>query len=246
MSNYPSPYQPPNPYGQGGYPPGYAPQDPYTEALKPARRAGILMFILGGLFLICGTCTMIGAVTPSDPEATAEAMAILGKFFGDMPMPSPEQLPSPAQSLITGGIQFAAALTLLALAVPVRRGGRSPIRGAIVATTALALIFVASQLINAARIGGTPVVTGSACVLIPIMTPFLLLLVWLVQAMKAAPIAEQWSAYQRQYWQYMQSQAYGQGPYGPQPGAPAPPPGQAPIDSYTPPPPPPPSDRDVP
>jgi hypothetical protein len=150
------------------------------------------------------------------------------------------------EMLITGTVQFLAAIALLALAMPVRQANRPAIIGAMAATGALMLQIAVGQLLGARGAGGGLVIVGAMCGMILFMTPFILLLVWLVQALKAAPIAEQWSAYQRQYWQYMQSQAYGQGPYGPQPGAPAPPPGQAPIDNYTPPPPPPPSDRDVP
>ena len=242
MSQYPSPYQPPDPYAQQWA--QYYGQTSCDQALKPARRASVMMFIVGPLFLLCGTCTLLGGLMPNDPEATTEAMSQLGRLFGGMQMPAPEQLPSRAESLVTGILQFLSALALLVLGVPVRRGGRQATVGAIFATSVLVLVMAASQLLSAARLGA-PMVAGAVCVLIPVSVPFVLLLVWLVQALRIAPMAEQWSAYQQQYQQYMQSQMYAQGPYGQQPGVPAPPPGQAPVQDYAPPPPPPP-DRDVP
>lgn len=56
MSQYP-PYQPPTvPYGYG-----YYPQDPLEVLLRPAKRASIFMFIMGGLLIPCGGLILLAS-----------------------------------------------------------------------------------------------------------------------------------------------------------------------------------------
>ena len=72
MSQLP-PYQPPSSTPYSGY--GYGqPYPPGPNPLAPAKRASIVMFILGGLLLTCGGCFGVFAVIPWEqmpPESQA-------------------------------------------------------------------------------------------------------------------------------------------------------------------------------
>ena len=55
MSQYPPQQYPPQlPPGYGHEHLGYGAPGPHP--LAPARRAGVMLFIVGGLMLLCGTC----------------------------------------------------------------------------------------------------------------------------------------------------------------------------------------------
>jgi hypothetical protein len=238
VSQNPLPYQPPDPYGQGYYHHQYH-QDPYQAALKPARRAGIMLFIVGGLSLICGGCLGVTAAMLTMPELADQ---IQGQHEA-------LTLPPPAPMAAFGLLWFFCAIVLLALGIPVMRASRRAIEAAIAVCILLMLTLVLSRIGMAAIQDQLPpalLVSGIICELIAFLAPFVLLLVWLSQALKISPVAEQWAIYQQQYQQYLQSQAYAQGPYGQQAGAPAPPPGQPPVQPYSPPPPPPPDGPDHP
>src|SRR4051812_36856777 len=93
MSQYPpSPYSVPY-----QYPVGYA-YDPYGQYLGPARRAGLLMIILGALFAVYAACNGIAFFAlPADqimrnnqvfakdaPQLDADTMKVLGVIFSTL------------------------------------------------------------------------------------------------------------------------------------------------------------------
>ncbi|HEY1628484.1 MAG TPA: hypothetical protein VGF52_01425 [Tepidisphaeraceae bacterium] len=213
MSQYPSPYNTPYP-GNFGF-------DPAAGLLAPARRAAILMFVLGGLSLACGVC--VGSVIKFAPLD----QMIQERHFQ---IPDSANLGMPPEQIIRIFLGTMAVLALvkaivtIILAIFVRRGGIGSIVTSIVLCV-LALLGILFELagsgVQAAR--GTP---GQ----IPVMATFLaalalygLLMVWLVQAAKAAPSVRAMRT-QSQLWQMQQQQQmYNQAGYAPPPPPPPPP-----------------------
>lgn len=191
------------------YPPpqyGYYPQsDPLDELLKPARRAGILMFVLSGLMLLCGA--LIGAVAaiPMDKlDLPAETMAELSKLEEEA------GVGLGVVFLLAGAMVATPAIVIFILAFFVRGGGAGSIVTSIVIVGLMAILIVI-QLVGAAP-------AGPVAMIIPgLMTAVVvLLMVWLIQAIKnAGQIKDIRLGRQMQQWQAMQyQQMYHQPPQG--------------------------------
>lgn len=230
LSQYPQQQpQPPYPtppigyHGYGGPLPGSATGNP------AAKRASILMIVLGVLMLLMGGC-----------------FAGLGKVLRQIDIPAEQkaqfeqlqaQLP-PGMSLETVFLIYGIAILVVAvvyvvLGILVRGGGRAWAITSIVLTT-LIVLFLAINAV--ASVIGPVGNAGGLCVAIVPLGLFVLLLVWLAQAMKAGPALSPADAAMRQYqmqmWYYQQQQqAYQQQqmPY------PQPPPGAGAI-AFPPPP----------
>jgi hypothetical protein len=211
VSQYPSPYQQPQYQGQP-YPQGYTGYDPYTDALAPCRRAGILLFVTASLFFLCGACSVIqGMVVPDDQiEAELRAMSAMNP-----------QMPQITVSMIrTFTIIISVLIALMgfifiALGIFTRRGSSGAIVTAIIFDSLLILIS------GCGTIGGLMTVpTGQAKaliqtgVLVVTLAIFIWLLVWLIQANKAAGAVKA-IAMQYQYYQAQQQQPYAQQPQYP-------------------------------
>lgn len=225
MSQYPSPYSTPYPYAAG-----YS-YDPTGQILAPARRAGILMLVFGGLGLVCGLCLgLVAAMVPMD-----ELIAKSG-----LQLPSTAGLGMSAEQLLRGlyivvaVLSVIASLMFLVLGVFVMRGSG----GAIITSLVLCILVILALGLNLLGSGfqlmmspGPAELLGAAFILIP-MSLQVLLLVWLIQAMRAATqLKALQMQYQAQYWQYQQQQQmYGQqgGYAAPPPPAAAPPPDERP------------------
>ena len=133
---YQSPYQPPTGYSNFDY---YQP-----DLLAPARRASLLMFILGGLALLSSLCCVgVGTMVPQlmqQPEFAQRMQSI--------PNASPEMLRM--AFIAMGSISILFAIAMIVLGVFVRRGGK----GAIVTALVLNVIAVLLMLVYIAG-GGT-------------------------------------------------------------------------------------------
>ncbi len=239
MSQYPSPYSPPPSYlSQFGY---YAP--PQLDLLAPAKRAGLLMMILGGLGVAIGLC-MAGAgrimqSTTMPPEVQSQIQQLETQsgvsFFTVV--------------AISGGILLLFAITMIVLGVFVRQGKMMAIILSIIATSILTLLLgiaVLGGLISAAQ-QGPQVIIGVCFWGVPLSLSILQLF-WLISAARSSPrAAALQQQYQSQYWQYQQNMhAYQNSGYGypgqpPAAGAPPqlPPSPMYPPSAMTPPPPPP-------
>jgi hypothetical protein len=215
MSQYPqfpSPYQAP-PYAI--HTPAY---DPTSPLLAPARRAGLLMIILGSALAVYSLCNGVSAlVLPADKLLEANPLA-----RSDANVVSP-------QTLKTVGVVFSAVMLLVGMAMIVlgvltRQNSSPAIVTGIILSSILALlagVFVLVMLVTGLT---APLMFGLACVLAIPLALLILNLFWLVQALRAVPqLRAMHAQYQAQFWQYQQSQqAYAQQPwYG---GAPPPPP----------------------
>ena len=221
MSQYPSPYQPPQQYpiGYGGYP------NPYGDPLAPARRAGIAMIVLGILALLMGGCfSVMGASLPSlmsqmSPEQS-EPIRRVETQFGM----------SPAKLMLAAGVVTLVIGALYIVLGALVRGGRM---GAVICAIILTALVVHYMLLNmvvaALTQGGAIGACGAGFVLLLFAVP----LIWLIPALRSRNnLAMLQAQQQAQMWQYQQAQqAYGQGgAYGYGYPAQPPPPPRAPDD----------------
>ena len=222
----------------------------YHDPLAPARRASVLLFILGFAMMALSVCNMVRISTISQAQLEAQMKLI-----------QPDQaLPFSFQTLrivtlVIEGVIVLVGLILLALGVPVRSGNPTATTVAMILTGLILLLMLFGLLISLVGLVISPLLGGTMlCTIIIPLVLFGLLFFWLIQAMRAARAAKTATQqYAAQYWQYYQQQqqqpAYGYGPYAPpmtpqQPPMIQPPP-QAPVQPpppSTPSPPSPPSD----
>ncbi|MGB7160360.1 MAG: hypothetical protein WBD40_19990 [Tepidisphaeraceae bacterium] len=210
MSQYPSPppYSPPP--QQPGYGYDFSYYQPQQDPLAPARRASIMMFVLGGLMALFGACNLISSLVMPADQVLAQQESLLGG------QPSPMSAEAiQALSAFMAISVCVVGVTIIVLGVSVRRGGMGAVVGAIIVSsivTLFLLLILVIAIIGAATI--SPLYGGFACVVCLPLLPFVVLLSWLVQAARAAPrIAMMKSQYQQQLWQYQQQQQMYQAGY---------------------------------
>jgi hypothetical protein len=217
MTQYPST---PPPYGYG--------YDPYqqqqSDALAPARRAALMMFLLAGMMLLCGVC--VGAFAMTVP---------MERLLQESGITLPQQ-PPPGMSvgeLMRIGYMVIAVGSLLAgiivvvLGVFVRRGGMGAAVASIVVVSLMLLVAGLSVVVSLPQMAQQPSAILGICVVLVPVALMVGALITLVQAAKAASsVNAMKQQYQFQTWQYQQQQqAYNQGGYA----MPQPPPGQPPA-----------------
>jgi hypothetical protein len=214
MSQYPSPYSTPYPQQQPagmGY--GY---DPAHTLRGPARRASVLMWVLGGLLLAGGACCgVVGSIPFGQIEMPAESRAQLEQLETQM-----QQLGLSFRTIFIGlgAASAAAGIALVVIAFFVRGAGMGGVVAGIVVTSMFTLALAVMTILGAIGMAGTrqPSAFLGLCLYLVPLALLVLLLVWLIQAARAAPAIRDLRAQQQsQYWQYQQQQAYyGQGGYG--------------------------------
>ncbi|HSV14434.1 MAG TPA: hypothetical protein VLI90_09250 [Tepidisphaeraceae bacterium] len=215
MSQYPSPYSPPPQYPGGYYP---APPDP----LAPAKRASLMMFILGPLVILAGTCLSLFAsalnqvtLQPDQQQAIDQVEKTTG-------------VPAHTLFMAAGVVMFVVGLLIVVLGLFVRRGGMgATITSCIV--TALILLWLGMNLLGAALHPMGASAGLGICFGVGIFILFGGLLALLVAAARAARgVAAGQQQLQAQYWQYQQNmQSYG-GYHAPMTPPPPPPPSAPP------------------
>jgi hypothetical protein len=225
MTQYPSPLQ----YGQT-YPYGSFP-DPRL----PARRAGVLMIVLGVLLLLMGGC--IAAVGAALPSFRDQMPAEQRQVFDDLEHRFNFSLQGVMVAM--GIITLAIGLANIILGILVRKGGIGTVVGSLVLTS-ISILFILLNIFGAVMQGANGAV--GLCFWVVALALFVLLLVWLIQAARASSkIDLMQQQYQAQYSQYQQAwQQYGQTGYPqgygyPQPPPPAPPAPQPPGNEPPPP-----------
>lgn len=228
MSQYPNPYQ--QPYQPPVYGPGYYAYDPFEPLLRPAKRASILMFIIGGLLLLCGLCS--GGMSAIDfrtlPGSSPDQLAELDRLE--------QQLGIPLRTLfiVSALLTGVPGLLFLILGYFVRGGGMGAVISSLVLTVIVALLQLLNLVFTGVQMAHDRSAATGACVAVIPLALLVLLSVWLIQAVRNAPkIADLRRGGQGQYMHSMhQAQMYQQGGYYPQ---------QPPPPPQSPPPPEPPS-----
>ena len=249
VSQYPPPYQQPPYPGQGSF-------DYYRQGvnpLGPARRASVLMFVLCGLGLLCGAfITFAGVIMTPEMIAQSPNSADFQEFERQF-----SGISIRAVMIAMGVFCRLPSILYGIMGFFVRSGKMAPVVLSMVLTgimVLLGLFGLLSVLVSGAR--NPAALPGGICMVgIPLVLS-IVLLVTLIQALRAAPtVAAAQQQFQAQYWQSMQQQQAAQLGYGygmpqsgygygaPPPTQPPAPPGQAPVDYQAPlmPPPPPPA-----
>lgn len=228
MSQYPpspyGPYQPSSPYTAPGYPApygyGYGP-----DLLAPARRAGIMMFVLGLLMTACSGLCIASVIFGLLDQAVQQDPRILQQI-------EQAQLGMDALQFVKvlygtcGGLGSLLGLILVALAFPVRKGGMASSIIALVLCVLTTLMFLFFTV--AAPLSGDPT---AILVGLPGLGIFGALVVMLAMAIRSISrhntamrqMQAQWMQYQQQYYGQMSLGAVGSG-YAQQQQPPPPPP----------------------
>jgi hypothetical protein len=188
----------------------YGGWDPREQLLAPARRAGLLMIILGAIAMGCGGCFFGGSFLPLNqlpPDSMAQLRQLEQMF--DMPITRIMR--------ILGVVLLIPGLAFIGSGIFVRRG---TLAGIVIASilTVMAILYLAFNALG--QLGaGEP---AGACLTAIVIGPTILVLVWLFQANR--------NRTQLMYFSSQYPQAYGHYPQMP-PGYPQPP---YPQQSYLP------------
>ncbi len=208
MSNYPPPYA-----GPPAYPSPYAgPPAPYyppAGAGSPAaRRAGLLMFILGPITLLMGGCFMcVAAALPAMAQQPSTARQV-DDLRAKMPLPAGVSLE--AFLAVIGVVVAVPGIALLVLGAFVRRGRRWAVVTSLV-LTGLVLLWLAANVLEAVlHLGSDGNQLLGGCVGVLFTAAFGLLLAWLIAALRGgAAAADPYQQYLSQYYYHQQmAQAY--------------------------------------
>src|SRR6185295_13925183 len=169
--------------------------------LAPARRAGAMMYLVGGIVLAAALCCAgMGAMFP---RIVAQQPEIMNKL-GEIPEATPQRIQLALVAI--GIVMLIVAILHLVLAPFVRRGSKGAIITGIVMTILLILAMGLQLLGSALQLASAKAEAGvSACVLLLVIALLVLQLVWLISAMRGADHALA-SQYAMQYWQYAQQQ----------------------------------------
>jgi hypothetical protein len=189
-----------------------------SDALAPAKRASVLMFVLAGVSIVGAFCCAgVGTVLPqlldSQPQMLQE--------FQKVPGFTPDLMRTTFIVMGIGAAIFGTALAILG--VFVRKGGAVPVTIALV-LSCLATLFVLYLMIEPMVLRRAPAGSTAAgvCMLAIPFALLILLCVWLLQALRSSgQVQAMKDQYAQQYWQY----AYQQQIYAQQQPPPPPPPG---------------------
>jgi hypothetical protein len=244
VTQFPAPYPPQQPqphqtapYTYGGQP-GYAFHTLGTDVLKPARRAALLMIVLGALVTLFGLCNAVTAMVMS-PEMVAEQESAM-KAAG-LPESNISAEAFRTMTVVMGALTLLVGVTFIVVGAFVRRGSRAATVTGLIVASALALLLGLFALLCLIAAFAAPVVAAYACLF---AIPFFLLIwliAWLAQAVRASgAVAAAHNQFNAQFYQYQQQQqayaypvppgyGYGYGYPAPQtqpqqPAAPIPPP----------------------
>ena len=228
MSQYPSPYTPPPVPPNYGYDFNYY-QPP--DVLGPARRASVIMFVVGGLLALGGLCCgAVGAVVPLD-QVMSQNPALAGR-----PGVTPELMK--VAVIVMGVLALLFGVALLVLGYFVRGGGMGAVVTSIVLVGIAVLLgglMVVSALFELGSTGGGPQLFAGMCIYILPLALLVALLVQLIAAARMAPrVALAKGQQQQLLWQYQQQQQMYQAGYT-APPPPQPPPPYPPMPPSAPP-----------
>jgi hypothetical protein len=207
VSQYPTPSTPPNAPGPGFY---YG-ADPWAHLTRPARQAGVMMMVLGGVGLVCAGCMgLLGGMVPLD-QMPPEQVAVFQQLEAQTGLSATTFI------RIMAGVMALPGLLLILLGAFVRAGSVVAQWISVILAGLILLVLGLNLLSGIVQMIADPAAAlahgvGIFMVLV-LMGLFILLMVWLIRAISASgQLKLARLQYQMQYWQYMQrQQAYAQG-----------------------------------
>lgn len=175
------------------------------DLLAPARRASLMMFLIGGFLLLGGLC-----------------MGVAGALFDQFPAEQREEIDKKleaqgldfkTQAVTMAVVMGTPGLALFVLAFFVRRGGFGSAVTAMVVASILAMLAGLSLVGNGLQaVSGNSSAALEACMMLGLLSALTLLIIFLVQALRAASqAAVMRSHFQQPMWPYA-----GQPPMHPQ------------------------------
>ena len=186
VTYFPSPYSPPDV-------PDWLAVGMPDEILRPARRASILLFLLGGLALACALIVFLFSMVPMDqlpPDERQQLQEIV----------APTGLDIKTYFHLFAGSAAVVGLILVVLGLFVRGGKRLPIIAAFIVTALMLMFLTVSIMIDASRMAPLAMVP-------PIGLGILLVLleIQLISANRNVGFARNMAMqYQTQLWQGLQ------------------------------------------
>ena len=197
--------QTPYPFSPQPFPPGSLQYQIPNDPLGPARRAGVMLLVLGGLVLLAGVCGgVMAAIVPFDQIPIPPELNTAHLPPG---LSIPQAMRNGCLTMCKAGLPT--GICLLVLGYFTRKGARwASISGIVVC--GLLLLYTAGIVLVAMALGaGNPQNLGSLfCITIVPGGLLTLALVWLIQALRRFPaIQYAQQQYQMQMWQYQQQQA---------------------------------------
>jgi hypothetical protein len=207
MTHLPPPYSPPAVDGGFDGPLPFAP----PEALRAARQASIVLFVLAGLALAGGTLFLVFSTIPLQdlPPQTRDQLQELVEQTGRS---------VPANEIMSGLTMAIPGLIMAVLGFFVRGGRLRAIVAAMVCDGLLLVVTTVAILASVFNTAGMGPV--GACPFIGAAAVMILLMVRLSHAAKAAIAAKSVMAqYYMQFMQFQQMQGTEGGGYGALPGA---------------------------
>lgn len=206
-----SPYMPPSQDLGGSW------VDPYAPLLIPARRAGLLMVVLGALAAAGSGCLSVVVAAAWEQVLAASPDLVRAELANKQDL---MQIVYVAMGVI--GLLF--GVGYIVLGIFVRRGGLEAAITALVLTIVATLLLLVNVIGSASMLFDTAANQATAlmgvCMTGVPLALLVLLLVWLIEAVRNAPKIKAARQYQAAYWQ----QQYPQ-PWQPPPSPPTPPPG---------------------
>jgi hypothetical protein len=224
VSQYPYPYTPPSAQ------PDYGAYADYDPRLTPARHAAVLQMVIGTLGLCCGLCIGVAVwVVPID-QIVRQANLTLPDT-GGLSITEFFHIVFTVVAIL-GGI---VGLTLILLAIGVRKGGTASIITSIVINCAIGLYMLINLVFGGIQVVSNPSSALGLLVVAAILGLQGWLLVLLFKASAAARQIKSMLAQQAMYWQMMHQQQQLQAPaagygYSGYAVAPQPPAGQPPVN----------------
>lgn len=214
--------QPPFPYSPQQFPPDFSQYQAAPDPLAPARRAGVMLLIVGALMIALGTCGgMVGFMIPLD-----QLNQVIAQSHVDTAQFPPGMAPAEfMRDALIGAAVLCVPLGIVTIVAGLftRRSARWAIISGIVLCALPLLYLVFSMLTALARGTMNPQMLVSSLCMICIPAALLTLtLIWLIAALRRFPgIQYAQQQYQWQMWQYQQQQAaYQQNPVALPPAAP--------------------------
>lgn len=200
MSQYPIPYSTPQ----------YAPTNaPFAYLLGPAKRAGLLLIILGSLIIVYAACN--GASTAM--MSTEDVQKFQQTFAGGETTPMFSASATKTAGVIFSSIALLVGFALLTSGIFVRKGGSTATIFALALNSLLLLVAGLFLLMSIVAALASPVFLIATCIVLVAVSLLGLSEFWLIQALKVpAQIAAAQQQYQMQLWHYQQqAQQYAAG-----------------------------------
>ncbi len=210
MSQYPPAYPSgPIPYQSPG-----TQFNPLEDLLAPAKRAGILMIIVGSLGILCGGCASVVGVMfdqiMQNPQMPAQQRQVILQAQAQAGVNIGAVVIGMGVAIIIGSLVY------LVMGIIVRRGRGFGVYGSMVLSIVCAILLAFGLLGTLLQLSQMQIadVAINLIILTTAMVSQAVIVAWLVQAARNIRRIREMQDYQNYYMYAQQQAAYQQNPYG--------------------------------